>query len=188
MNRLQDTYYTQQVLDGTPPDIGIRQPSPTFSQGEDMKLDFYLSYNGAPVDVSKHIIELNLKKLPQAKTVLWTAKLGAGLFQSPTSGAFYMLIPSEISGYVLPGTYYVDIILTERTGTGEAVKDLRVVLKSFNINVKLTPSSPNPKLTANSVEVIGYDMESGIWTLQFTSTEQTLPLPSPILTIPYSYF
>src|SRR5574343_1953473 len=111
MYRLQDTYYTKQVLDGVPSDIGIKQPSPVFTQGEDVKLFFYLNYNGKPYEPSLGVLEGFLKKIPQAANVLWTPKLNEGIFKAnETPGYYYLLLPAEVSAYFLPGTYYLDLV------------------------------------------------------------------------------
>lgn len=189
MFRLTDTYYTKQVLDGTPPIVlGVRQEAPLFKQGEDIKLFFYLNYNGSYVDLEKHELQLMLKKLPRAQNVLWSAKLNAGLFKvEGIPGYFYMLLPSEISSYFLPGSYYIDIVLTEKVGTGEAVRDTKQVIRSFMLEIDLGASSPNPKLKGIMLVSADYHHESGIWTIVTHSTEQTEPAPQAAIQIHYPY-
>jgi hypothetical protein len=179
MERLEDTYYTDQILDGVPSATGIKQLSPSFTQGEDIRICFYLNYKDAPVDPSKHKISIFVKKSPAANTVLWLGQLWSGVYPvDRTPGFFSMIISNEVSSQIIPGLYYASIMLQEKIGEGDRIKDYYLQLKEFTFNVELSASSPNPKDRPNQVQDVSIDLETGIFTITKKSSEPTLPLPT----------
>ena len=175
MHRLKHTYYTDKLLDGYVSQDGVRSRSPKYYQGEDIKLAFYLDYNGVPVSEDKYIIEVFVKKSQSANNVLWKAVIGNGLYRKGKEGDFYILLPASASSKFLPGVYYLDVKITEKIGEGDDVKDLSLVLLSTTFTLELGASSPNPKLAANKVEETSYDPSTGITTIKITTVEPTLP-------------
>ncbi len=163
------------MLDGYPVQQGVRDQSPRFYQGEDVRLSFYLNYNGAPVDTDKHHLEAIVKKSPSAVNVLWKGRLNDGLYHKKAKGDFYILMPDSASSLFLPGTYYLDIKLSEKSGEGEDVTDITAIILSTTFTLELTAASPNPKLAANKSEEVSYDASTGITTIKITSVEPTLP-------------
>jgi len=180
MQRLKDTYYTDKYLDGNISQTGIKQESPKFFQGEDIRLSFYLNYNGVPVSEQKYIIEAIVKKSPIAKNILWKGVLGNGLYKTDVNGNFYILMPAAASALFLPGAYYFDAKIMEKVGSGNDVKDLTVVVLSDMFNIELSAASPNPGLRPSKSEESSYDPETGITTVTITSVEPTLPLGTDI--------
>lgn len=184
MQRLKDIYYTDKVLDGNVPIEGIKQPSPQFYQGEDIRLSFYLNINGNVVTPDKYNIELILKKSPSATNILWKGQYGAGVYsssQTVPNGRYYMLMPAEVSALFLPGTYYLDAKVTEKIGTGDLVKDVVTIIQLGTINIDLSAASPNPFLKPRKVQEVTYDPETGVTTVTITSVEGTLPLPINVI-------
>ncbi len=176
MNRLPDVYYTEKVLDGNGEFYGINQLPPNYLQGEDIRLVFGLSPGQNPVLSDTTKLELILKKSKYADNILWYGTIGSGLYAvDGKPGYYYMLMPSQISAAFLPGSYYIDILATEKTGTGQDIKDLTTVALSFVITIELGASSPNPKLKAYSTEIIAFDPVTGIITIQSDSVEPTQP-------------
>jgi hypothetical protein len=174
--RLPDFYYTSQILDGTEPKDGIKQPSPSFPQGDDIVLSFYINYNGMPIITSEWALEAIVKKNPGAATVLWRGILGVGLWEKEgIPGYFSIIMANDVSAQFLAGTYYLDIKGVQKIGTGENVRDLTVTLLSTTFNIYLTASSPSPKLRPGMVTSVTVDAPSGVVTVSRTSVEPTLP-------------
>ena len=179
MQRLKDTFYQNKEILGNVEEDGIKQPSPKFYQGEDVKLHFYLNYEGHPPDLSKHALSVILKKSPSADTVLWSATVGDGLYKDKgyQDGMYYLLMSSSMSSQFIPGLYYIDVILREKVGEGEAAKDLSQVILSTTINIALSTTSPNPKLRGSKRVTSTYDPDTGVTTVTISGTniESTLP-------------
>ena len=184
MQRIKDIYYTDKMLDGNLPVEGIKQPSPQFYQGEDIRFSFYLSCNDVVVTPDKFNIEAILKKSPAATNILWKGVYNLGLYSvraDKPDGYYYLLMPAEVSSLFLPGTYHVDIKLTERLGSGSLIKDTVTFIPLGEIQIDLSSASPNPSLRANKITESTYDPTTGITTITVTRTEPTLPLPVNVL-------
>lgn len=175
MHRLKNVFYTDKLLDGYVSQDGVRSESPRFYQGEDLKLAFYLDYNGQPVTEEKYQLEAIVKKSPAAQNILWKGYQGTGLYNNGKAGDYYILIPSTITSNFLPGTYYFDVKLSEKVGEGDAVRDLSFVILSSTFTLELSAGSPYPKLAAHRIEERSYDPSTGITTITITSVEPTLP-------------
>ncbi len=181
MIALPNSYYTTQMLEGNPEQTGIKQPAPQFYQGEDIQLQFYLNYNGAPVISDKYVVDIIVKKSTAAQNVLWKATLGNGLYEltPKVPGYYYISMPAAISSLFLPGTYYITARLKEVVGQNKGPSDLTIFMLNMPFNIELSSASPNPKLAPTSSSETTFDIEDG-YTTTITHTEYTLPLPSSI--------
>lgn len=176
MYRLKDTYYTNQMLDGTPEQEGVKQLSPAFVQGDDIKLVFGLFYYTSPLDYKKVKLEGIVKKTPYASNILWTATIGKGLYPvDGKPGYFYILMPSEISGLFLPGTYYFDVRMTEKLGEGDNIRDMTVTMLKSTFTLELASTSPHPELRPIGRSEVTYDSTENVVTVVKTSVEITQP-------------
>lgn len=146
-------------------------------------MSFYLNVNGIAISEDKYVIEGIVKKSPAANNILWKAVIGSGLHKvkNASDGYYYILMPDTISALFLPGTYYLDIKLTEKVGTGDDVADITFVGLSTTFTINLSASSPNPDLRPTKVEESSYDPETGITTVTVKGVEPTLPLPINVI-------
>lgn len=174
-NRLPDTYYTEQTLNGIEPKTGIKRQSPTFNQGEDVLISFYLNYQGAPVVTDDWRLDVVVKKSPAAKNVLWHGIMNFGLYKTESPGFYKMVIPAPITSLFLPGTYYMDVKGIQKFNKGHEARDLTRYLLSTTFNLRLTAASPNPTLRPMSAIEFVVDPETGDTTIKITTVEPTLP-------------
>lgn len=166
MIRLPDVYYTDQFLEGTHNQnlSGGYPETPSFSQGEDVIMQFMVCYNGSPVtDGDK--LSFVVKKSIHAVNVLWVAKLNEGLYSVPSADGYYkVILPSEITRNFLAGIYTYDIVYREAPGENAGPKDLDIVLNKGYFSIEYTASSPYPL------------SESPLPTLDRENVEPTVPI------------
>lgn len=176
MYRLPDAYYTEQMLDGITPFTGYKQPSPSFNQGEDIGLSFFVNYEGKPLNKLDWNLRGVIKKSVHAENVLWQAIPEVSLFEKEsTPGYYYFVMPGAISGQFLPGIYFFDLLGTQKVGHGPDHLDRTRVLLSATFNIELSASSPNPKLKNTSVTEVNFDPGSLQVTYKRTTVENTGP-------------
>jgi len=178
VTRLPDHYYTTQNLDAQPAKPGIKQLSAAYAQGEDMVMNVMLFLDGQPVDESKYILDVLVKKNVYANNVLWHGKLGEGLqgHLNNVPGYFQIWMPAAITSLFLPGTYFMDIKAQEKTGQGQYAKDRTFPLFSVLFNITLSAMSPHPKLRPEMLVETVYNIETGEFTYTLQSVEPTMPL------------
>jgi hypothetical protein len=176
MIRLPDTYYTQQMLDGNPPQNGPNQLAPIFSQGEDIVFSTFLNVDGLPLDPTKWEIEFMVKKNVYASNILFKGELGESIIPlNNTPGFFQLWIPARATADFLPGLYYLSVSITEKTGTGKGIKDRHIFLMNTVFNIELSAASPHPKLRPVNIVEISFDNQTGITTSTTTNVEPTVP-------------
>jgi hypothetical protein len=131
-------------LPGVPPQYGIKWPSPQFTQGSDVMLEFPLYVDSSPLDDLKGWkLELWLKKGVQANNVLWRGTLGDGLYHKH-GNIWLFRIPAADTAQLLAGTYFYAV-----KGTKLVDKEgfaLNTVLGRGSIEISVDASSPNSKL------------------------------------------
>jgi hypothetical protein len=151
------------ALDGIP---GIpferNQPNPDlFYQGEDVVYDVFLFHEGKPVSSEDYDIKVIVKTSPRAYEAVWLGNVDNGVFPAPKgSGNYELWIPSAITEKFLAGTYYLDILIQERIGSGTGRYDRKYVLlqRMFNIdysNFSVSPESrsqQSPKHLRSGIE------------------------------------
>jgi len=154
--RISDISYTTNLPDVPEP---TGKPIPiNFYQGEDIVINFYLTFNGEPVTEDKWDIVGTVKKNQYAQNVLWEAKINNGLYKQKPDGYYQVILPSEASATFLSGTYWLVVMIHEKSGEGPKDLDLVVLNQPFSINY--SAASPNPGKA-----------------LDRTATEQTYPPP-----------
>lgn len=173
IQRLPDAFYAGRELPDLTPADGVKVMSPVFYQGEDVRLDIHLSKAGLPLKAAEHEVVATVKKSRSAANVLWRASRRSGLEEGPAPGFYRFLMPAAVSSRFLPGTYYIDFLAVERSGTES--QNLTFVAASGTFHIELSVSSPAPKLAGGHSELVGYDLETGVRTVKITSTEPTLP-------------
>jgi hypothetical protein len=132
-------------IPGIPFEAGISNPD-VFSQGEDIIYDIYLFHAGLPVAKEDYDILASVKTSPRAKGTIWSGKLEAGIYPTRSEpGYFELWIPSAATENLYAGTYYVDIMIQERFGSGKGRFDRKYVLLKSHFNIDYTNFSPNPE-------------------------------------------
>ena len=138
------------MMDGLP-GIPFERSAPNpdvFYQGEDIVYDVYLLHDGAPVSANLYDISAVVKSSPRTQSVAWEGSLDDGVYETPDNPGFYELwIPHTLTENFIAGTYYLQIQITEKTGTGRFPR--RFVLVSTYFNIDYSNFSPNPESRTN---------------------------------------
>lgn len=139
--RLPDIYYTRQKVQGAPEEYGLPDP-PTFSQGDSILFQQYLEYEGTPVSTKDWDIEVTVKSTAfTSSTTLFGGVEGA----SGGSVGFYKIhLPKEVTAALAPGTYFLDIRITQPIGSGTP-KDQSITISKIPFLIILSVGSPNPQ-------------------------------------------
>lgn len=165
MNELVD------YLPGLPPQYGLKQPSPSFSQGEDVVLTVPLKQ---VITVDQWTsLECLVKKGVYADNTLWRTVAGAGLTVGSTE--YQMVMPSVVSARFLPGSYHAVLVGKQKVGAGSPIDRIAVLAESM-FEIVLSAASPHPKLTGALVISAERNLDTGVITITTTGVEQTLPL------------
>jgi hypothetical protein len=136
------------ALDGIP---GIpferNQPNPdVFYQGEDIVYDVFLFHEGQPVSSDAYDVKVSVKTSPRAYETIWFGSVDNGIYPAPKgSGNYELWIPSAITEKFLAGSYYVDILIQERVGSGTGRYDRKYVLLQRIFNVDYSNFSASPE-------------------------------------------
>lgn len=141
MARLSDVYYTTQNLDGVPEPPAKPLPI-NFYQGETVRLDVYLNYNGLPVTLDKWDVQGFVKKNQYAQNLIWEAGPNNGMEQLEKPGFYRFEIAAEDSSLFLAGTYWLVVQITEKLGEGAHAATFQIVNQPFSINY--SAASPHP--------------------------------------------
>jgi hypothetical protein len=170
-------------LPGIPPMYGLKQPSPEFSQGTDVVVEFTVTVDGEPLNDPKDwVLEAFIKKSLKANNILWKCTLGYNLYQKEKSNTYFFRLPHQISAQFLPGSYVYAVIGTQKVGTG-APFDRRLTFSEGTFDLTLDAGSPYPRLTGSNVKASFFDAATGKYIYQVESTERTEPNPID-LTLP----
>lgn len=169
-------------LPGIPPMYGVKQPSPEFSQGNDVVLEFELWFNGEPlIDIKQWKLEAFVKKSLKANNVLWKAEIDHHLFQKDKrSNVFCLRIPADKTATFLPGNYFFAIVGTQHVGSA-APFDRKVTLHQAMFDLILDAASPFPRLTNAMVTALYLDPTDRTYTLITETTEPTEPDPVSLI-------
>lgn len=163
--RLPDFYYTQQSLDGqVSPEAN--STTPEFYQGDSIELDVYLNIDNQPVLENDWNIKAIVKKNVYANNIIWQGEYRNGIEKNDTAGYYKITIPSVVTSTSLAGTYWMDVVVTEKNGKGTTDRSFVVVHQPFMLNY--TVASPHP--TSSSPY-------SG---LRRGNVEPTMPFPEDI--------
>jgi hypothetical protein len=136
------------VLDGIP---GIpferSMPNPDlFYQGEDIVYDMFLFHDGQPVSAKDYDIQVYIKTSPRAQELAWEGSIDNGIYAVPNDSGYYELwIPSSITSGFYAGTYYVNVQIQERVGSGKGRYDRKYVLLQTYFSLDYSNFSPSPE-------------------------------------------
>lgn len=130
-------------------------PNPDlFYQGEDVIYDTFLSYEDNPVLVEDYEISVIVKTSPRASAAVWEGRLDLGVEQKPNqSGNYEIWIPAAVTEKFLAGTYYLDVLVTERVGKGLGKHDRKYVLIQTVFNIDYSNHSPTPESRTSGKEL-----------------------------------
>lgn len=138
------------ILDGIP-GVPFERGAPNpdvFYQGEDIVYDVYLLHDSLPVSSNVYDISAVVKSSPRASTPVWEGTLDAGLYDTPDRAGFYELwIPSTVTEGFIAGTYYLQLQIKEKIGSGRFSR--RFVLLSTYFNIDYSNFSPNAESRTN---------------------------------------
>lgn len=138
-------------IPGIPFERGVPNPD-TFYQGEDIVYDLFLFHEGANVSSDDYDINVLIKTSPRAYIAVWEGKLDFGVYKINNREGYYEVwIPSSVTAELLGGSYYVDVMITERIGKGGGRYDRKYVLLQTVFNLEYSNFSPAPEsLTSSS--------------------------------------
>ena len=154
------------MIDGVP---GIpfetSNPNPdTFYQGEDIVYDLYLYHNGAPVSADDYDIKVYVKTSPRAYTINWEGSVDNGVYSLPPQSGYYELwIPSTVTSTLFAGTYYIQVQIQERVGSGKGRYDRKYVLLNTYFNIEYSNFSPAPESSAYNPDSLKRKDVEPVW-------------------------
>jgi hypothetical protein len=150
--RLPDLYYTRSPLDGAPEPPGVPAPI-NFFNGETLVFDQFLVFEGKPVDPARFEIKAIVKSNSYAHTKVWTGELNNGIYVKQPTGFFTCIVPGAITGAIQPGTYWLEIAITEKAGISTVGEDRTIFLSKTPFCLDYSISSPSQvKLDESSPE------------------------------------
>lgn len=138
-------------IPGIPFERGI--PNPTlFYQGEDATYDLFLYDSGAPISAEDYDITAIVKTSPRAGSVVWQGKIDLGIFTNNDNlpGYYELWIPATVTSLMLAGTYYMDIMVSEKMGKTGGRYDRKKVLLQTVFNIEYSNFSPAPESVDSS--------------------------------------
>ena len=134
---------TIEGIPGIPFEPGISNPD-SFFQGEDIIYDLFLFHDGKPVVKEDYDILASVKTSPRARGVIWTGNLELGIDPVANRAGYYEIwIPSDITGGMIAGTYYLNVMIKERFGAGKGKFDRKYVLLKTYFNIDYSNFSEN---------------------------------------------
>lgn len=137
-------------IPGIPFERGTPNPD-VFYQGEDIVYDLFLFHEGEHVSADDYDINVSVKTSPRAHTAVWEGKLDFGVYKLASKDGYYEVwIPSNVTAMLLGGSYYVDVMITERVGKGGGRYDRKYVLLQTVFNLEYSNFSPAPESLKSS--------------------------------------
>jgi len=141
--RLPDTYYTTQILDGTSTPPPTQLPLIEHYVGEDITLEAYLTHDGKPVLITDWTLTAVLNTNQFANKHSWDGVINNGIYSDDTAGHYKIIIPSEVTTALTPGTYWLNIVATEKLGSDHhAIKDQTLILGRYPISLSYSGALP----------------------------------------------
>jgi hypothetical protein len=133
-------------IPGVPFERGIPNPD-LFYQGEDIIYDMYLTYDGVPVSSDKFNITVYIKPSNRAYNTAWAGTFDGGVYKPDNAdpGYYEVWIPSADTSNLYAGTYYLQVQLQEKVGTGSGRFDRRHVVLQTYFNLEYSNFSPAPE-------------------------------------------
>jgi hypothetical protein len=121
-----------------------------FCQGEDIVLDAFLYFLGAPVDKDAYTIKAIVKSSVRDTSTVWTGEMAYGLYPQDRQGFYTIWIPGGVSAKLTAGTYYMDLILKEDVAAGRGPTDRTAQLLTYVFGVEYCAMSSFPENLDNS--------------------------------------
>lgn len=153
------------ALDGVP-GIPFEQGTPNpdlFYQGEDIVYDLFL-FNGKPVSSEEYDVRVFVKASPRAYKVVWQGTLDDGVYPAPNESGYYEIwIPSSTTESFFAGTYYLDVLIQEKLGSGDGRFDRKYIAIQTNFNVEYSNFSPSPETLAINPNSLKRDGMEQVW-------------------------
>jgi hypothetical protein len=145
---------------GMPFDQGPTNPD-NFCQGEDVVLNAFLYFLGAPVGLERYAIKVFLKSSLREIVPFWVGELSNGLYATERTGFYTIWIPGSVTAELTAGTYYMDVQVKEEVATGAGPRDRISKLASYVFNIVYCAMSPKPENIQNSHEHRG--TQEALW-------------------------
>jgi hypothetical protein len=145
---------------GIPFEFGIPDPD-VFYQGEDVIYDLFLVYDGNPVTVDKYDIKIGVKTSYRAQEFSFEASLDQGVYHFPEKpGYFELWIPNSITSQLFAGSYYINVLISDKIGQGTPYGDRKHILLQSMFNLEYSAFSPNPEnALENSPDIKRHNLE-----------------------------
>jgi hypothetical protein len=139
------------TLDGIP-GVPFERANPNpdlFFQGEDVIYDLFLFHDGSPVSSEEYDVAVLVKTSPRAGRVIWEGKADLGVYPTPNQSGYYEVwIPSSVTESMMAGSYYVDVQIKEKLGSGKGRFDRKYIALQTSFNVEYSNFSPHPETAA----------------------------------------
>jgi hypothetical protein len=154
------------VLDGIPGIPFERSlPNPDlFYQGEDIVYDMFLFHDGSPVLAEDYDVQVSVKTSPRAVSTEWMGSFDNGIYSNPAGSGYYELwIPSAATEALYAGTYYVNVQIQERVGTGKGRYDRKYVLLQTYFSLEYSNFSAHTESSGNNPKGLNRGGVEPVW-------------------------
>lgn len=121
-----------------------------FCQGEDIVLDSFLYFLGAPVNKNAYTLKALIKSSVRNISPVWVGELDHGLYPQDREGFYTVWIPAAVTSEFTAGTYYMDIVAREDIATGKGPTDRTAQLLNYVFNIEYCAMSTFPENNNNS--------------------------------------
>ena len=142
--RLPNVYKSFTSFEGLPEPEQQSAPLIQFFNGEDVVLEGYCEIDGEPIQSIDWDISAVVKSGTFASNTIWdgnTADYGVYTVSS-RPGYYKVFIPAIIFEEKASGTFWMDLIATEKVGKGEGLKDRTAIVARVPFGYDTTASSP----------------------------------------------
>lgn len=141
------------ALEGFPPPPDGVPPLNQFYIGEDVFLSGYLSVEDIPVSILDWEPNVIVKTNAFTTELIWEGTKNNGFYMSPnTPGKYEVIIPSTIFENKAPGTYWLEIFLTEVIGRFNGLRDRKVLAARIPFSMDMAGISPSFKDSRRDAE------------------------------------
>lgn len=144
MIRVPDFYYTQQPVDGYYEPPGSLGPVEKF-RGETLEFASYIQHDCKPVTFDDWNIRAYVKTNREACEILWEGSNEVGIYAGPNPGTFITRLTSDETRALLPGTYWLYTIVSQKVNKGDPHNIFST--PTVNFCIKETYDITNPKYT-----------------------------------------
>lgn len=147
---------------GIPFERGLPNPD-LFYQGEDVVYDIFL-FNGEPVSSEIYDVLVLVKTSPRAYQIVWQGSLDNGVYPTPNESGYYEVwIPSSVTTAFFAGTYYLDVLIREKLGSGKGRFDRKYLALQTNFNIEYSNFSESPETLACNPKALQRGGMETVW-------------------------